>query len=75
MSVLTDLKNRGVRDVFFLVRRADAGGVSPFLGCPTGTGYAQLLSSKGLAPLLGYLRRLGAAPEAPAPASSARTCR
>jgi site-specific recombinase XerD len=51
----------------------DAGGLTPeasdrFLTVRRAAGYAQLLSPKGLAPLLGYLRRLGAAPEAPAPA-------
>lgn len=51
----------------------DAGGLTPeaagrFLAARRAAGYAQLLSPKGLAPLLGYLRRLGAAPEAPAPA-------
>ena len=51
----------------------DAGGLSPeasdrFLAARRAAGYAQLLSPKALSPLLGYLRRLGAAPEAPAPA-------
>ena len=51
----------------------DAGGLTPeaaerFLAVRRAAGYAQLLSPKALAPLLGYLRRLGAAPEAPAPA-------
>jgi integrase/recombinase XerD len=49
----------------------DAGGLTPeasdrFLAARRAAGYARLLSPKGLAPLLGYLRRLGAAPEAPA---------
>ena len=48
----------------------DAGRLTPqvagrFLGHRRAVGYAQLLSPKGLAPLLGYLRRLGVAPEAP----------
>ena len=51
----------------------DVGGLTPeaaerFLAARRAAGYAQLLSPKALAPLLGYLRRLGAAPEAPAPA-------
>lgn len=50
----------------------DAGGLMPgaadrFLAHRRAVGYTQLLSPKGLAPVLGYLRRLGAAPEAPAP--------
>ena len=50
----------------------DAGGLTPgaadlFLAHRRAVGYTQLLSLKGLAPLLGHLRRLGAAPEAPAP--------
>jgi integrase/recombinase XerD len=50
----------------------DAGGLTPeaaerFLAVRQAAGYAQLLSLKALEPLLGYLRRLGAAPEAPAP--------
>jgi len=51
----------------------DAGGLTPetsdrFLASRRAAGYARLLSPKGLVPLLGYLRRLGAAPGAPAPA-------
>ena len=51
----------------------DAGGLTPeasdrFLAARRAAGYAQLLSPKALSPLLGYLRRLGAAPEAPPPA-------
>jgi integrase/recombinase XerD len=50
----------------------DAGGLTPesagrFLAHRRAVGYAQLLSPKGLAPLLGYLRRLGVVPEAPVP--------
>jgi integrase/recombinase XerD len=50
----------------------DAGGLTAeaagrFLAARRAAGYAQLLSPKAMAPLLGYLRRLGAAPEAPAP--------
>jgi integrase/recombinase XerD len=50
----------------------DAGRLTPqavgrFLAHRRAVGYAQLLSPKGLAPLLGYLRRLGVAPEAPVP--------
>ena len=48
----------------------DAGGLTPeaagrFLAARRAGGYARLLSPKGLAPLLGYLRRLGAAPGRP----------
>jgi integrase/recombinase XerD len=39
-----------------------------FLAARRAAGYAQLLSPKAMSPLLGYLRRLGAAPEAPPPA-------
>jgi site-specific recombinase XerD len=51
----------------------DAGGLTPeaagrFLAARRAAGYAQLLSPKALEPLLGFLRRLGAAPEAPPPA-------
>jgi integrase/recombinase XerD len=51
----------------------DAGGLTPeasdrFLAARRAAGYAQLLSPKAMSPLLGYLRRLGAAPEAPPPA-------
>lgn len=50
----------------------DAGGLTPqaagrFLAHRRAVGYAQLLSPKGLAPLLGYLRRVGVAPAAPVP--------
>jgi integrase/recombinase XerD len=50
----------------------DSSGLTPeaagrFLAARREAGYARLLSPKGLAPLLGYLRRLGAVPEAPAP--------
>jgi integrase/recombinase XerD len=50
----------------------DAGGLTAeaagrFLAARRAAGYAQLLSPKAMSPLLGYLRRLGAAPEAPAP--------
>jgi len=50
-----------------------ASGLTPeaagrFLAVRRAGGYAQLLSPKGLAPLLAYLRRLGVAPEAAAPA-------
>jgi integrase/recombinase XerD len=50
----------------------DAGGLTPraagrFLAERRAVGYAQLLSPKALVPLLGFLRRAGAAPEAPAP--------
>jgi integrase/recombinase XerD len=49
----------------------NAGGLTDeaagrFLAARRAAGYAQLLSAKALAPLLGYLRRLGAAPEASA---------
>jgi integrase/recombinase XerD len=51
----------------------DADGLTPeasdrFLAARRAAGYARLLSPKALSPLLGYLRRLGAAPEATAPA-------
>jgi site-specific recombinase XerD len=51
----------------------DAGRLTPqaagrFLAHRRAVGYAQLLSPKGVAPLLGYLRRLGLARGAPAPA-------
>jgi hypothetical protein len=51
----------------------DAGGLTPeaaerFLAVRRAAGYARLLSPKALAPLLGYLRRLGAALAAPVPA-------
>ena len=52
----------------------DAAGLTPdaaelFLAARRAAGYTRYLSLKGLAPLLGYLRRLGAAPPRPAPAS------
>lgn len=48
----------------------DAGRLTPgaagrFLADRRAVGYAQLLSPKALVPLLGYLRRIGAVPEAP----------
>jgi integrase/recombinase XerD len=50
----------------------DVGGLTPeaagrFLACRRAVGYAQLLSPKALVPLLGFLRRIGAVPEAPPP--------
>jgi integrase/recombinase XerD len=50
----------------------DAGGLTleaaeRFLAARRAAGYVQLLSPKALAPLLGFLRRIGAAPEAPPP--------
>jgi site-specific recombinase XerD len=50
----------------------DAGGLTPeaaerFLAARRAAGYVQLLSPKALAPLLGFLRRTGAVPEAPPP--------
>jgi site-specific recombinase XerD len=50
----------------------DAGGLTAevperFLAVRRAAGYTQLLSPKALVPLLGYLRKAGAAPEAPAP--------
>jgi len=52
--------------------RLDAGGLTPeaagrFLAHRRAVGYAQLLSPKALVPLLGFLRRIGAVPEAPPP--------
>ena len=49
----------------------DAGSLTPeaaerFLASRRAVGYRLYLSPKALAPLLGYLRRLGAAPQAPA---------
>jgi site-specific recombinase XerD len=55
----------------------DAGGLTPqvagrFLAARRAAGYVMYLSPKALAPLLGYLRRLGAVPEpALAPATPA----
>jgi site-specific recombinase XerD len=51
----------------------DAAGLTQeaadrFLAARRAAGYAQHLSPKALVPLLGYLRGLGAAPQAPAPA-------
>jgi len=45
--------------------RLTPGAAGRFLAHRGAVGYAQLLSPKGLAPLLGYPRRLGVAPEAP----------
>jgi integrase/recombinase XerD len=50
----------------------DAGGLTAeaserFLAVRRAAGYTQLLSPKALVPLLGYLRRAGAATEGPAP--------
>jgi integrase/recombinase XerD len=50
----------------------DAGGLTAeaaerFLGARRAAGYVQLLSPKALGPLLGFLRRIGAVPEAPLP--------
>ncbi len=54
----------------------DAAGLTAeaagrFLAARRGAGYVLYLSPKALAPLLGYLRRRGAAPEAPAPVPAA----
>ena len=51
----------------------DAGGLTPetadrFLAARRAAGYVLYLSPKALVPLLGFLRRIGAAPEAPPPA-------
>ena len=50
----------------------DAGGLTPdaagrFLAVRRAAGYTALLSPKALVPLLGYLRQLDAAPQAPSP--------
>jgi integrase/recombinase XerD len=50
----------------------DAGGLTPeaagrFLAARRAAGYVLYLSPKALAPLLGFLRRTGAAPEVPLP--------
>ena len=50
----------------------DAAGLTPeaadrFLAARRAAGYVLYLSPKALVPLLGFLRRLGAAPPAPAP--------
>jgi integrase/recombinase XerD len=50
----------------------DAGGLTPeaagrFLAARRAAGYVLYLSPKALEPLLGFLRRVGAAPEAPSP--------
>ena len=50
----------------------DAGGLTPeiadrFLAARRAAGYVLYLSPKALVPLLGFLRRIGAAPEAPPP--------
>ncbi|HEU5389244.1 MAG TPA: site-specific integrase [Streptosporangiaceae bacterium] len=55
-----------------------AGGLTPetaarFLAARRAAGYRLYLSPKALVPLLGYLRRLGAAPEAPAPVPAGPT--
>ena len=54
----------------------DAGGLTPeaaerFLASRRAAGYVLYLSPKALVPLLGCLRRAGAAPEAPVPAPAA----
>jgi integrase/recombinase XerD len=56
----------------------DAGGLTPdvaerFLAARRAAGYVLYLSPKALVPLLGYLRRAGAAPEAPAPVPAGPT--
>jgi integrase/recombinase XerD len=56
-------------------RALGAGDLGParveeFLSDRRAEGYTALLSGQGLAPLLGYLRGLGAAPVAPGPAAS-----
>jgi integrase/recombinase XerD len=53
----------------------DAGGLTPetaerFLVARRAAGYVLYLSPKALAPLLGFLRRAGAAPEAPPPVAA-----
>lgn len=50
----------------------DAGGLTPeaagrFLAARRAAGYVLYLSAKALEPLLGFLRRVGAAPEVPSP--------
>jgi len=60
----------------WLERRALGAGdlrpaqVEDFLSARRAEGYAALLSGQGLAPLLGYLRGLGAAPVAAEPVAS-----
>jgi integrase/recombinase XerD len=56
----------------------DAGGLTPeaadrFLADRRAVGYAQLLSPKALVPLLGFLRRAGAAADAPSPVPAGPT--
>src|SRR6185437_1527286 len=55
----------------------DSGGLTPetagwFLAARRAAGYVLYLSPKALVPLLAFLRRIGAAPEAPTPALQGR---
>src|SRR5215469_1419461 len=53
----------------------DPGGLTPeaagrFLAARRAAGYVLYLSPKALVPLLGFLRRIGVAPEVPPPAAA-----